>query len=352
MIFVTPHLQHLYKQLGIKSDLAAETVDLIWGKFPNMEKKYGPVGKKKCVDDLNYTLAFLDVAVENSSYELFSSYINWLIVLLESRGLSKQWLKEALIVLSENLSRLNPSKEKELAVNFLTQSLSNFNEELPAPAYIQPDRPYAELTSRYLEFLLNADRSSAWHLIEKLVKAGVTIKDIYLHIFQPAMYEVGKLWQIGQITPAVEHYCTAATQLFMSQLYPFIFSGPKTGKKFMAACVSGELHELGIRLTADLLEMEGWNTQYFGANTPSISLVDAIIKTRPELVGISCTIPLNVGKVKEIIQLVRNERVVANTKIIVGGNTFKMAPDLYQKIGADYMAQSAEDALILAASLV
>jgi hypothetical protein len=37
----------------------------------------------------------------------------------------------------------------------------------------------------------------------------------------------------------------------------------------VAACVSGELHEIGVRMLCDLLEMEGWNTIYLGANVPT-----------------------------------------------------------------------------------
>ena len=35
-----------------------------------------------------------------------------------------------------------------------------------------------------------------------------------------------------------KHYCTAATQLIMSQLYPYIFSGEKTAGAFVATCVA------------------------------------------------------------------------------------------------------------------
>lgn len=74
--------------------------------------------------------------------------------------------------------------------------------------------------------------------------AGTPVKEIHLHVFQPAQYEVGRLWQMNRITVAQEHYCTAATQLIMSQLYPHIFASVKNGCTLGATCVGGDLHEV------------------------------------------------------------------------------------------------------------
>ncbi|MDZ7717010.1 MAG: B12-binding domain-containing protein [Balneolaceae bacterium] len=108
-----------------------------------------------------------------------------------------------------------------------------------------------------MDLLLTGNRKKAARLIEKLVDDGTSIKDIYEHIFQKTQYEVGALWQTNQITVAHEHYCTAATQLIMSQLYPKIFTTEKTGKRLVSCSVGNELHEIGIRMVTDFFEMEG-----------------------------------------------------------------------------------------------
>ena len=40
----------------------------------------------------------------------------------------------------------------------------------------------------------------------------------------------------------------------------------KNGLKFVAACVTEDLHEVGLRMVSDILELEGCNTLYLGAN--------------------------------------------------------------------------------------
>ena len=58
-------------------------------------------------------------------------------------------------------------------------------------------------------------------------------------MFQLSLREVGRLWQMNQISVAQEHYCTAATQLIMSQLYPYIFSGERRNRTLIAAYAGG-----------------------------------------------------------------------------------------------------------------
>ena len=55
----------------------------------------------------------------------------------------------------------------------------------------------------------------------------MSIRDVYLLVFQPCQREVGRLWEAGRITVAQEHYCTAATQVIMSQLAPRLVTGER-----------------------------------------------------------------------------------------------------------------------------
>jgi len=71
--------------------------------------------------------------------------------------------------------------------------------------------PPADLLARYMETLLAGNREEAAGLVMQAVDNGVSIRDIYLDVFKPGLYEVGRLWQSGRITVAHEHYFSAAT---------------------------------------------------------------------------------------------------------------------------------------------
>lgn len=212
---------------------------------------------------------------------------------------------------------------------------------------------YAQLARLYLDALLRVERDAATRMIIKAVEQGTSVKDIYIHVFEPAQHEVGRLWQRNKITVAEEHFCTAATQMIMSQLYPYIFQGGKRKEhRLVATCVEGEMHEIGVRMVADLLEMAGWDTYYLGANTPLKSILDTLKQLKPDLLAVSAAIHFNIPAVKELIETIHSTPNLPEVKILVGGRPFNLAPDLWKKVGADGCAVNAENAVELAEKLV
>jgi methanogenic corrinoid protein MtbC1 len=210
----------------------------------------------------------------------------------------------------------------------------------------------AALSADYLRALLNADQRTANQMILDTVTQGVPIKDIYLQVFQPSQYEVGRLWQTNQISVAQEHYCSAATQMVMSQLYPLIFSTERKGRKLIATCVSGELHEIGIRMVTDFFEMEGWDTYYVGANTPVKSVLKSIDEHQADLLCISATMYFNTEKVSELIADIRASEIGKDIAILVGGYPFLNIPDLWKKVGANGFGRNAQEALDISKKLI
>jgi len=204
----------------------------------------------------------------------------------------------------------------------------------------------------YLKALLAKDRHLAERIINECLGDDITIKDIYLSVFQPTQWEIGRLWQHNKISVAMEHYCTAATQFIMTRLYDYIFSNEKNGYHMVATSVSGELHELGIRMVSDFFEMEGWHTYYLGANTPKQGVVDMINESNADILAISATIYYNIPQVSELIQFVKNQVPGDKLKIMVGGNAFNMNAKLWKEVNADVYAMNAQDAITKSKALL
>lgn len=212
--------------------------------------------------------------------------------------------------------------------------------------------PFAQLAKMYLDALLRVQRDAASRMIIKAVEDGTKVEDIYIHVFESSQHEVGRLWQNNQITVAQEHFCTAATQMIMSQLYPYIFSSEKIGRTLVAACVAGEMHEMGVRMVADIFEMHGWDTYYLGANTPTESILDTVIQLKADVIAISASIHYNVGAVVDLIEQIRKSAETSKVKILVGGRPFILAPDLWKKVGADGCPSNAIESISLAEKLI
>jgi len=209
----------------------------------------------------------------------------------------------------------------------------------------QLDGDFADLTKQYLNSLLQSDRHTASKLIKDAIENGTSIKDIYLKVFQKSQIEIGRLWQNNKITVAQEHYCTAATQAIMSQLYPYIMNAERINQRLLAVCVGGELHEIGVRMVADFFEMAGWDTYYIGANTPIESILETLHNQNIDLIAISATITYNIPEVSKLINSIKSSDVGRNIKILVGGRPFNISQELWKKVGADGYAPDAENAI-------
>ena len=210
---------------------------------------------------------------------------------------------------------------------------------------------YNAEAEEFTSLLVQNERHLANRLIMKLVEENVSIIDIYLKIFQKSQHEIGRLWEENKITVAQEHFCTAATQLFMSELYPYIFKTPKIGRTMIATCTGGELHEIGIRMVADIFELKGWDTYFIGANAPLETVLQTIEQIHPNLVAISCSMTFNVTDVKKLIEKIRSEYTAADFPILAGGRPFNISEGLWEKVGADGWAPDAQQAYLTAMSI-
>lgn len=218
-------------------------------------------------------------------------------------------------------------------------------------SYIKEDSQNGKLARTFLDTLLNENTKKAIDLILNSYNDGISIKSIYIDVFQTCLYEIGRLWEIDEISIAKEHYLTAAVQLAMSQFYPYIFNGYRNGK-VVASCVGNELHEIGIRMVADFFEMDGWETYYLGSNLPLESIIQEVKNIKPDILALSATVESNVDNIKGIIKQVRRVEDISNIKILVGGRPFILNDGLWKLVGADGFGQNGEIAVKKARELM
>jgi len=336
-----------------KQALAQIMTDFHFKCHPELAEKYGKKGKEKCYKDAIYHINYLGQAIRVDSPKIFNSYLDWARTMLKERGIGVSDLVDNMRFLKEAVHQKISGDEGAVLINYIDHGLAALkNEKTKEQSFFLPGDPLVEEAQAYLDFLLTGKRAEAGELIGRLVENGISIKDIYEHIFQKTQYEVGALWQSNKITVAHEHYCTAATQLIMSQLYPQIFATEKKGYKLIACSVADELHEIGIRMVADFFEMEGWDTYYMGANMPSQNLINAVKEYEADVLAVSVTMPLHLEKADKLVKAIRLDEEINDLNILVGGYPFRIEPELWKKIGADGSAASAKEAIKMATKLV
>jgi methanogenic corrinoid protein MtbC1 len=313
---------------------------------------FGEAGRAKSMRDIGYHLTYLAGALSAKDQALFSEYIAWVKVLFAGLNFKEDTVPVTLELTRAQMEIALPPELFPVVRDFIDQAIIAFHHAPSSlPSYLPETADnLSRSTRRYVDLLLMGERQLAASLIHDLVLDNVPVRDIYLKIFQPAQREIGRMWQTNQISVAKEHYCTAATQMIMSQLYPYVFSTDRLGMSMVVTCVESELHEIGARMVADFFEMAGWDTYFLGANTPAKGIIHTLDERNANLLAISATMSFHVDKVVELIRDVRASNHSQKVKIIVGGYPFNLSPNLWKTVGADGYAIDAQQAVQMAES--
>jgi len=326
-------------------------IDKVMKNLLKMQKKHNlKIDKNKSYMYKNgviFHLLYLSESLVYSEPELFLDALNWGKIYMPSIKIPTDHITMTLTVIKNVLEEIMPDNIRKPAIKYIEEGIykmDSFNTEIDS--FLEKNETLKKESKKYLQLLLDNDRMGASRLITALVDKGVKIQDIYLEIFQNTQYELGRLWHTGIISVAQEHYCTASTQLIMSQLYPYIFQNHKKENVFVGACVSDELHEIGIRMLSDILELNGWDTYYLGANTPVDSIIKTILDNNAKLLGLSATMTYHVEKIEQQIEAIRKNMDCRDVKIIVGGYVFNLSDSLWKKIGADGYGKDISDSLV------
>ncbi|MFP4372214.1 MAG: cobalamin-dependent protein [Halanaerobium sp.] len=336
-----------------RESLIEKIMDQQMKLMPELKEKYNSVMNEKSRSDISHNLNYLAQAVFIDEKSIFSNYYNWLYTVLKERGIELELLKKNLLAIENVFKSEFNQKDFKVIKSFLDEAeLSLENPENHYQSFIKDDNFLQQEAEEYLSYLIEMEKDKAVNYILNLVDNGTAVEDVYLKIFQTVQYEIGRLWQLDQISIAQEHYATSVTQLAMSQLYPKIFNSFKKGKKALTTCIGDELHELGIRMVADLLELNGWDTIHLGSNTPALEILKIIEEKNIDLLAISVTVPNQLEESKSLISAIREKDKLSQLKIMVGGRLFMQHKDLWQKIGADGFADDAKEAVKVADSIL
>jgi methanogenic corrinoid protein MtbC1 len=302
--------------------------------------------------DTRYHLEFLAAALWADETALYEDYAVWVDRLFQSLGLPREWLTGSLEEVRGVLDGFLEPVLAEAAAEVIDVAVAAPEKAEEPATHIDVDARFGALALRYLTAILGGERDVATGAVLKAVRSGVSVRDIYAEVLRPAQLELGRLWHMNRITVAQEHFSTAVTQMTMALLYPYMFDCEHHGHAMVATCCGKELHEVGVRMVADFFEMSGWDTYYLGANTPTATIIEAMVDNEAQLLALSATMSFRVPEVARIIESVRADSRTAGVKVLVGGYPFNLVPDLWQRVGADGYAPSAEEAIEVAERLV
>ena len=198
------------------------------------------------------------------------------------------------------------------------------------------DLPYA---------IENGLRSESAKITRELLDSHETM-DIVDNMLIPALDKAGAEFEKGKIfLPQLIMAAGAAQAAFEVIKESMKNSGGTVSKgKVVLATVKGDIHDIGKNIVKVLLENYGFEVIDLGKDVPPETVLEAAVKHKVKLVGLSALMTTTLGAMEETVKLLRDNNVGCQT--VVGGAV--LTAEYAKKIGADFYARDAKETVDIA----
>jgi methanogenic corrinoid protein MtbC1 len=197
----------------------------------------------------------------------------------------------------------------------------------------------------FLRALVERDSAAARRAVDAALAGGVSLDDIYTEVMQPALYEIGHRWALGDLNVAQEHYATSVAQSLLDVLSASRRRPPPDGRLAIVTATPEEQHTLGARMVADFLEADGWEALLLGAGAPARDILELVDLERPDVVALSTS---TAGVLPGVIELIGGLAALRPRPLIVAGGRFWTAETspAAREFGADLVLPDARAAVV------
>jgi MerR family transcriptional regulator, light-induced transcriptional regulator len=178
-----------------------------------------------------------------------------------------------------------------------------------------------EYQEKYLGYLLSGNHRECSNLIHSFISQESSIVFLYEKVIKKSLYDLGLLWEQNKISIATEHMGSSIVESNLNELYPVIVSSDKRDKTAIVSCLENEMHQIGVKMVADILEMHGWNVHFLGANTPTSDLLSFTKSIKPQLLALSLSIYFHLPTLENVLRLISEE--FPDLNVLVGGQAFQ-----------------------------
>lgn len=326
---------------------------LLFERRGGIAERYAPEAFPTWKAHLTQRIIELAAALAVGEPRLFVSRVAWSRKAFVARDREVEDLRASLAALREVLADELPGDAGADCGAYIDAAVAALDDEHAAldDSELDPKVPHDRIALLYLQQVLEGNVADAIATVRRAAENGLEPRGVYLEVLLPAQREIGRLWHLGDVSVAEEHLVSATTQRSMAVLANTAPAAQPNGQTLVAAAVSGNAHDIGLRAIADLFQLEGWRAICVGSDVPMRDLPGTLTFFEADLLLLGATLSTHIQKVAETIRLVR-DRCERDVKIVVGGAAFDEAPDLWRRIGGDGYSPTADGAVDLGGRLV
>lgn len=164
-----------------------------------------------------------------------------------------------------------------------------------------------------------SDRTATLKVLNALYLGHYPLYIVYDKLVTPVLQQIGTLWMNGEISIIEEHIAAQTMRESISRLQGIVRLPDVKKGRALFMNLSSELHDIGLKMAENVLEMRGFETYYSGQMTPFIKMDQLFEKVSPDRMYISSTYVFNQDatqdEVNQLFKICQN----FDTHVYVGG---------------------------------
>lgn len=208
--------EHAEEIGAVREAVAVAVTEAFLDKHPDWVERYGDRARTHGVADAGHHLDFLQTAVEMDEPSVFRDYALWCRDLLAARGIDAVFLAENLDTIRSTLTEHVSGPAAAAVATSVSAGLEALSSGRSSPW--DEAGAVSPACHLYVAAAVTGRRAAALAIVREAVAGSDSPVDVYVDIFQSALYEVGRRWQTATVTIAEEHMATATTQFILSTL--------------------------------------------------------------------------------------------------------------------------------------
>jgi methanogenic corrinoid protein MtbC1 len=220
----------------------------------------------------------------------------------------------------------------------LTEAMSNL---MPTLAERSDALDFPALIDQYVDAGLKGDEQSCARIVDRAIRAGLTLVSIDEDLLTAAITAVQVLYEKKQCDEAEEHLFRCITDRMIARVSMVRQSFGRQGRTALLGCATSACDQLSLRMLNDYLRSSGWRTLYLGGTVPHMAFLRQVESNRPDLVLIDMDSGSSIEEARELIRGVHAFRGRGLACMVgVGGVAAAKHSRELLSTGADFVSHS------------
>lgn len=158
-------------------------------------------------------------------------------------------------------------------------------------------------------------------VLQRADELGIRSSDLYLGLLQPSLYEIGRRFEVGEISVAEEHRVSQFVQALIDAV-DVRRAVTKAKPQVLLATVPGNSHVIGIRFLANALYEAGIKVEVM-LRASAEEILQRLDQGHFSTLGISIALPTQMPAAEALAKRAKSQ--YPGLRLIAGGIPFKRA---------------------------